>query len=46
MVSVLTIHSYGEAIIETSIAHYLFIQYPDNTYLSELQSSWKQENEP
>jgi hypothetical protein len=31
---VLPTHAFGEAIIETSKIHNLFIQYPNNTYLT------------
>jgi hypothetical protein len=37
MVLVLPTHAFGEAIIETSKIHNLFIQYPNNTYFSVLE---------
>jgi hypothetical protein len=40
MVLILPPHAFGEAIIETSKIHNLFIQYPNNTYFSALESSW------
>jgi hypothetical protein len=39
MVLVLYTHAFGQAIIETSNIHNLFIQYPNNTYFSVLESS-------
>jgi hypothetical protein len=36
---VLPTHVFGEAIIETLKIHNLFIQYPNNTYFSVLESS-------
>jgi hypothetical protein len=33
---VLPTHVFGEAILQTSKIHNLFIQYPNNTYLSVL----------
>jgi hypothetical protein len=38
-VIVLPTHVFGEARIETSKIHNLFIQYPNNTYFSILKSS-------
>jgi hypothetical protein len=38
-VLVLPTHAFGEAIIETSKIHNLFIQYPNDTYFSALESS-------
>jgi hypothetical protein len=40
-VLVLPTHVFGEAIIETSIIHNLFIQYPNSTYFIPLKSSLK-----
>jgi hypothetical protein len=37
-VLVLPTHTFGEAIIETSRIHNLFIQYPNITYFSALES--------
>jgi hypothetical protein len=39
MVLVQPTHAFGEAIIETSKTHNLFIQYPNNTYFSMLEFS-------
>jgi hypothetical protein len=39
MVLILPTHISGEAIIETSKIHNLFIHYPSNTYYSALESS-------
>jgi hypothetical protein len=36
---VLPTYAFGEAIIETSKIHNLFIRYPNNTYFSTLESS-------
>jgi hypothetical protein len=38
-VLVLPTHAFGKAIIETSEIYNLFIQYPNNAYLSVLESS-------
>jgi hypothetical protein len=38
-VLVLPTHAFGEAIIETSKIHNLFIQYPNSTHFSALESS-------
>jgi hypothetical protein len=46
MVLVLPTHAFEEAIIETSKIHNLFIQYPNNTYFSALESSCKWREDP
>jgi hypothetical protein len=38
-VLVLPIHIFGEAIIDTSKIHNIFIHYPNNKYFSALKSS-------
>jgi hypothetical protein len=39
VIFVLLAHVFGEAILQTSKIHKLFIQYPNNTYFSALKSS-------
>jgi hypothetical protein len=42
----LSTHVFGEAILQTSKIHNLFIQYPNNTQFSLLESSWKWGEDP
>jgi hypothetical protein len=46
MVLVLPTHAFGEAIIETSKIHNLFIYYTNNTCFSALESSYKWGEDP